>query len=244
MVVIISMALRKKVAVIIIIFIVIFGAFLLFARFLSPPFDIQRPSVKASGEWIFRFQAWIHQGINGASDRRKVIYSSCASPRNDGVWFLSPTSPSSEVIRACQVKVGATFLFPAISELSIGNRDNCVDMVKNIREEIQRHRSNFSVYIDGSPLAPSAFWSNGSVDCFPLDTGWGGFGIQRADEDKTKYLTHAYSDGYWVMVTFNTPGIYSLRVIQLPHQRWQWNESYSLDVTYTIHVIDQPARAQ
>lgn len=201
-------------------------------------FAIQLPGAKASGELILRFQTWMQQVVNATPARQKPVVPTCASPENDGVWLLSPASTSAGPIRTCQVKAGATLLFPAISELSIGGRDKCADMVRAVREEVQRHGSDFSVYIEGALLEPGAFWGNSSLDCFPLNTGWDGFAVQRAGEDKAHYLTHAYSDGYWVLVTFDTPGVYALRVVQHPHQRWRWKETYSLDVTYTIRVTD------
>ncbi|MFL6579453.1 MAG: hypothetical protein ACJ8G2_01820 [Burkholderiales bacterium] len=194
------------------------------------------PSDKSSGMWIYRIEVWIHSSpkIAPNSDARNV--PECAPWREANIWFLAPEANNRPSKRSCEFSAGSTVIFAAKSEVGLGVFDRCDDMYRLKKEELAKHQSVVSVYVDDVEMPFEAMWMNGAKTCFELDTGWSGMGVKRAGDKKSHWLAASDADGYFAMLTFPNPGTYTLRVVQRPHRRWQWQEKWSLDVTYVLSV--------
>lgn len=89
--------------------------------------------------------------------------------------------------------------------------------------------------VDGDAVPKGAFWRNEARECFGFESPLTGFSVQIGSGPKQP-LANGYADGYWTMLRFDEPGTYRLRITQPPHKRWQWDEIFSMDRTYTIRV--------
>lgn len=189
-------------------------------------YSVSKPGARESGDLIANYANLSEQVQNSTRNDDSHI-SSCVPTKNATAWFLLLNDRSQ---KKCSIPVGATMIFPAISSLAIGA--NCGEIRKDILQDVGRYESVFSVYVDGNKLPTSAFWRNKSSDCFSLKTGWEQFGI--IENNKQQKLSLTYADGYWIKLRFLSPGLHTVRVINLPHI-WLYS-TYQTDSVYSVQV--------
>lgn len=206
---------------------------------LQPDVQVIKPvSASESGMWVAKLQTWIQEGENQATAQKKPsLMSDCVEFEEPGVRYFSAKPYWGVNGFECVLNTGDIAFFPAFELLTMGKPKMCDSDIKLIRDEVDKHRSIVNVTINGIALPRDAYWRNHSDKCFPLDTGWAGFGVKNGDAPM-EYLTSHYSDGYFVKLRFMKAGEYRLRITNAPHSLFNWERSDTKEITYDIKVVD------
>jgi hypothetical protein len=208
------------------------GTSLSWQRFCVAPYAVVRPGAAESGRLAARSTQWLQDFVNRSKPGEKVVYPACGSEKADGVVYLVPP-PANIDGWTCELRGGTTLLVPAYTIMSIGGE--CGPQMRQADEELPKHQEHFAVAIDGKPLAKGAFWRNESRACFAFESPLTGMSVQVGNAE-AKQLAEGYTDGYWTMLRFDEPGSYVLRITQPPHKKWQWDDTFTMDGSYTIRV--------
>lgn len=208
-------------------------------RPLDPDVQVIKPvSAIESGIWVSKFHSWIQEGENKAtSEKKPSLMGDCAEFDEPGVRYFSAKPYWGINGLECILRTGEIAFFPAFELLTMGSPGKCNEAIKLVRDEVEKHRSVVNVTLNGVAISKEAYWRNLSDECFPLDTGWTGFGVKNNDEPM-EYLSSHYSDGYWLKLRFMRAGEYRVRITNAPHRLFNWERSDSKDISYLIKVVD------
>lgn len=198
-------------------------------------FEITRPTLEETGKWIRLERELLARNEMTTPFDQRIVTPQCFPSGVKNFWFITPEVKRDHSFPECTVRAGDTVIFSAFSQLILSGRSGCENEAQKVRDEIDKHKSHFSVSVNEMVLPPGAFWRNGSLQCFPLETPLSGLSVQRNGGDDER-MTYAYTDGFWASLVFNSPGVYLLRLTKPPHLRWNWEDTYFLDSTFKIHV--------